>query len=72
MMKSYRVYLNYIVFGFFSLGFLVSAVITLIPSEASKVNRLGYYSVCSYSPYSTIMLLLFSAIPLIGLYIRRR
>ena len=51
---------NTLLMGFFSfmgLGFLTLSVFTLIPAEASKVNRLGYYSICSYSPISSIILL---------------
>jgi hypothetical protein len=29
---------------------------TLLPATASKMNMLGYYSICSFSPISTIML----------------
>ncbi len=35
---------------------LVPAVATLFPWEASKPNCLGYYSVCSFAPYSSIIL----------------
>jgi hypothetical protein len=48
-------------FSFMGLGFFALSIFTLIPSHASKVNRLGYYSVCSYSPISTIILFALSA-----------
>jgi len=51
-------------FSFMGLGFLMLSVFTLIPSHASKLNRLGYYSICSYSPISTIILLALSAVSL--------
>jgi hypothetical protein len=51
-------------FLFMGLGFLVLSVFTLIPSHASKLNRLGYYSICSYSPISTMILLALSAVSL--------
>ena len=37
-------------------GFVALSAITLIPEEASKLNRLGYYSVCSFAPVSTAIL----------------
>jgi len=51
-------------FSFMGLGFLVLSLFTLIPSHANKLNRLGYYSICSYSPISTIILLALSAVSL--------
>ena len=48
--------------SFMGLGFIAMSIITLIPSEASKHNRLGYYSVCSFTPYSTGLLLVFSVV----------
>ena len=35
---------------------LVPAIVTLFPREASKPNCGGYYSVCSFAPYSSIIL----------------
>lgn len=35
---------------------LVPAIVTLFPWEASKPNCVGYYSVCSFAPYSSIIL----------------
>jgi hypothetical protein len=46
--------------GFFSLGFGVLAIITLLPATASKPNLLGYYGVCSFAPSSTAILTLFA------------
>ena len=47
--------------GFMGVGFIVLCIITLIPDEASKLNGLGYYSVCSFVPISTGILLVLSA-----------
>ena len=34
-----------------------TSMATLVPNEnASKVNRIGYKSICSYTPISTIIL----------------
>lgn len=45
----------------FSVLFLVSAILTLVPWPlASHANLLGYDSFCSYSPISTTMLLITS------------
>ena len=38
---------------------------TLLPSHGSKPNMLGYYSVCSFSPVSTIILIVPGAVLLI-------
>ncbi len=51
-------------FSFMGLGFLALSVFTLIPSHGSKLNRLGYYSICSYSPISTMILLALSVVSL--------
>jgi len=48
--------------GFMGVGFIVLSLITFIPSEASKLNRLGYYSVCSFVPISSGILLAFSLV----------
>ncbi len=37
---------------------IAPAIMTLIPAQASKPNYLGYYSICSFTPFSTIILLL--------------
>ena len=59
--------------GFFSIGFLTMAVITLLPAAASKPNLLGYYGVCSYAPNSTAILTVFAAASLMmTLRIRNR
>lgn len=34
------------------------AVLTVWPMQASKPNGLGYYSHCSWAPWSTLILLL--------------
>ena len=46
--------------GFMGIGFIALSIITLVPAEASKLNRLGYSSVCSFSPLSTGILMIFS------------
>lgn len=48
--------------GLFGTGFVTMALITLLPSDASKPNMLGYYSVCSYTPISTLILISLSAL----------
>jgi hypothetical protein len=50
-----------VVSGFFGVGFIALAFITLLPAAASKANLLGYYGVCSWAPQSTAMLLVFAA-----------
>lgn len=50
--------------GFMGLGFIALSIITLVPAEASKLNRLGYSSVCSFTPLSTGILMVFSIISL--------
>ena len=57
-----------IISGLLSVGFFAMALITLLPAEASKPNRVGYYSVCSFSPISTLILLIFSAIFILIVY----
>jgi hypothetical protein len=54
--------------GVFGIGFVAMALITLLPAAASKPNRLGYFSVCSYAPISTIILLFLSAISMLLSY----
>jgi hypothetical protein len=51
-----------IISGFFGLGFIALALITLLPAAASKTNQLGYYGVCSWAPNSTALLIVFAAI----------
>ncbi|MCW3978194.1 MAG: hypothetical protein NWF12_00475 [Candidatus Bathyarchaeota archaeon] len=47
--------------GFFGIGFVSLALITLLPAAASKPNLLGYYGVCSWAPNSTALLIVFAA-----------
>jgi len=35
---------------------LLAAASTLVPAKASKPNLLGYYSHCSFVPWSTVIL----------------
>jgi hypothetical protein len=51
--------------GLFGIGFVAMAAITLLPAVASKPNLLGYYSVCSWAPNSTAILVFFAATSLI-------
>lgn len=37
------------------------AVVTALPATASHANRLGYASVCSWMPWSTLLLLAMAA-----------
>jgi hypothetical protein len=37
--------------------FLVLAVVTMLPFSASSISDLGYYSLCPFAPWSTLMLL---------------
>lgn len=37
---------------------IILAIVTLIPAEtAGKANILGYYSICSFAPFSTLILI---------------
>ncbi|MHA2010274.1 MAG: hypothetical protein ACXABO_14560 [Promethearchaeota archaeon] len=36
---------------------LIAGILIVFPAEASKLNRLGYYSVCPFVPFSTLILL---------------
>ena len=56
---------GFILSGLFGMGFVAMAVITLLPAAASKPNLLGYYSVCSWAPNSTAILVFFAATSLI-------
>jgi hypothetical protein len=38
--------------------FCGGAAITLVPHSASRINDLGYSSVCPFAPWSTLALLL--------------
>ena len=44
------------------LGFITLSVFTLVPSSASKLNKLNYFSVCSFAPFSTTLLLVFATV----------
>ena len=41
---------------------LVSAVWTLLPLAAPKLNDLGYVSACPFAPWSTLLLLLLAGL----------
>lgn len=42
--------------------FVALAVVTLIPFTATKLNDLGYYSLCSFTPWSTLALLVVAGV----------
>jgi len=42
--------------------FVILAVSTSLPLAASKTNDLGYYSLCSFTPWSTVALLLVAGV----------
>ena len=49
---------------------LLSALLTVIPNAgASKVCRLGYRALCSFTPYGTIILL---ALAVLHIYLHRK
>jgi predicted membrane metal-binding protein len=54
------------VYGSVVVGMGLLAVRTLLPAAAEKVNRLGYYSTCSFAPWSTLSLLAI-ALVLVGI-----
>ena len=39
------------------IGMLIPTMMTLWPAEASKLNRLGYMSICSFTPWSTLSMI---------------
>jgi hypothetical protein len=45
-----------IISGFLGLVFVTLSIVTLLPADASKPNLLGYYSLCSWVPNSTVIL----------------
>ncbi|MFX1374323.1 MAG: hypothetical protein ACFFA0_00785 [Promethearchaeota archaeon] len=52
------VFLFYVTFiGSLIIGGLVSGIMTIIPDEASKPCYLGYFAHCSFTPFSTLILL---------------
>lgn len=48
--------LFYIIYLVTIIGMFIPTAITLFPCEASKPNRLGYVSNCSFAPWSTLSL----------------
>ncbi len=42
--------------------FLGGAAITVVPHSASRINDLGYNSVCPFAPWSTLALLLLAGL----------
>jgi hypothetical protein len=50
--------------GFFGVGFVALSLITLLPATASEPNLLGYYGICSWAPYSTVILGIIAALSL--------
>ena len=49
-------------FMLLGIGFVPLALLTLLPSDASKPNLLGYYGHCSFAPVSTIILSVLSPV----------
>ena len=42
--------------------FLILGVLTVVPNPAAHhISHLGYYSVCSFAPFSTATLFIFAA-----------
>jgi len=57
-------FLFYTIFiGSLIIGGFISGIMTLIPDKASKPCFLGYYAHCSFTPYSTLILI---AMALVG------
>ena len=46
-----------ILYAIVVVAMLVPTVMTVWPRQASKLNRLGYLSVCSFAPWSTLGML---------------
>jgi hypothetical protein len=46
-----------ILYAVIVIGMLIPTVMTLWPAEASKPNRLGYMSMCSFTPWSTLSMI---------------
>jgi hypothetical protein len=42
--------------------FVALSVSTILPLAASKTNDLGYYSLCSFAPWSSLALLLVAGV----------
>lgn len=40
--------------------FAVSGAVTLIPYHATMISDLGYYTLCPFAPWSTLVLLAFA------------
>lgn len=39
------------------IGITIPTIMTVWPHHASKINRLGYYSVCPFAPLSTLIMI---------------
>jgi hypothetical protein len=46
-----------VLYALIVIGMLIPTVMTLWPANASKPNRLGYMSVCSFTPWSTLSMI---------------
>jgi len=42
--------------------FVILSISTMLPSSASKTNDLGYYSLCSFAPWSSLALLVVAGV----------
>lgn len=57
-----------VVVAFIFLTFTILGIITLVPnSSAHNISHLGYYAVCSFAPFSTVILFILSAATYIAL-----
>ena len=54
------------------IGMLIPTVMTLWPAQASKLNRLGYVSVCSFAPFSTLSMIGIALLLVGTVYLIRR
>jgi len=46
-----------VLYALIVIGMLIPTMMTLWPAEASKPNRLGYMSMCSFTPWSTLSMI---------------
>ena len=56
IIRSIFILLYFIFAAAMIIGGAISGAMTLMPAEASKPCYLGYYALCSFTPYSSIIL----------------
>ena len=56
MIRSILILLYFIFAAAMIIGGAISGAMTLLPAEANKPCYLGYYALCSFTPYSSIIL----------------